>query len=49
MPPRKRLVKGGSISYEQFNNRQLPYIRFLAATELLYFMYICSVARNRMS
>ena len=36
-------------SHEQFNNRQLPYIRFLAATDLLYFMYICSVARNRMS
>ena len=37
------------LTYEQFNNRFLPQVRYLAATELLYVMYIGSVARNRMS
>ena len=44
----KGLVVQG-IGYEQFNNSFLPQVRYLAATELLYFMYILSVARNRMS
>ena len=37
------------VRYLECNNRFLPYIRYLGTTELLYLMYICSLARNRMS
>ena len=36
------------LTHEEFNNDFLPMVRYLAATELLYLMYIGSVARNRM-